>query len=249
MKNNVYGDIDKAIAGQKYGLDAETESLAAGEKLYPGDPVFGMVGDDKVGYGAHVSAVALTASGDLVTGNSIAVTVNGITLEPVVFETSSVETIKKIANAVDQNEEVRALGIDAFFVEGTPRTVILQGPGITITAAAIVTGGAGQANFASTSYSAMKFMGVARFEELVFGLETGCYPEAASVPVQTHGKIFVPVADTANPDDKKPAYVILSGADAGKFTDVVTGNYDCGCFFRSDRVSGNLALIELRGMK
>jgi hypothetical protein len=246
---NLYSGMDKAIAGMKYGLDEETESLAAGEKIYPGDPVFGMVGDDKVGYGAHMSAIALTASGDLVTGNSIAVTVNGISLDPVLFETSSVETIKKIVNAIDQNEEVRALGIDAFFVEGSPRAIILQGPGITITASAVVSNGASQATFASTAYSAMKFMGVARFEQLVFGLDTGFYPEAASVPVQHHGKIWVPVADTANPDDKKPAYVILSGDDAGKFTDVAASNYDCGCFFRSDRVSGNLALIELRGMK
>jgi hypothetical protein len=241
--------MDKALAGMKFGLDAETESIAAGEKIYPGDPVFGMVGDDKVGYGAHLSAVALTASADLVTDNSIAVTINGIAIAAVLFETSSVETIRKIVNAIDQNEDIRALGIDAFFVEGSPRGIVLQGPGITITAAAIVTGGASQATFSSAAYNSMKFMGVARFEELVFGLETGFYPAAASVPVQTHGKIFVPVADTANPDDKKPAYIITSGDDAGKFTDVASGNYDCGCFFRSDKVSGNLALIELRGMK
>jgi hypothetical protein len=246
---DLYGNLEKAIAGMKYGLDAETESLAAGEKLYPGDPVFGMVGDDTVGYGAHVSAVALTASKDLAAGDSTVVTVNGITLEAVEFENSSKETIRKIVNAIDQNEDIRALGIDAFFLEGTPRAIILQGPGITITAAATVTGDGTPATFASTAYSAMKFMGVARFEELVSGMELGCFPAGVSVPVQTRGKIFVPVADTATPDDKKPAYVILTGNDAGKFTDVASGNYDCGCFFRSNKVSGNLALIELRGMK
>ena len=246
---NMYGDLDHAIAGMKFGLDAETESLAAGEKLYPGDPVFGMVGDEKTGYGTHVSAVSLTAGADLVAGNSIAVTVNGIALAAITFEGSSVETIKKIVNAIDQNQEIRALGIDAFFEEGSPRSVILQGPGVTITAAAVVTGGSSQAAFTSTPYTAMRFMGVARFEELAYGMETGCFPAGVSVPVQTHGKIFVPVADGAGPDDKKAAYVILSGDDAGKFTDEAAGNYDCGCFFRSGRVSTNLALIELRGMK
>jgi hypothetical protein len=246
---NIYDNIDKAIAGQSYGLDVETETLAAGEDLYPGDPVFGMVGDDKSGYGAHVSAVSLTANADLVTGNSIALIINGITLPPVAFEGSSVATLKKLVNAVDQNAEVRALGIDAFFEEGSPRAVILQGPGVTITASATVSGGASQATFASAAYPAMRFMGVARFEELVFGKEVGFYPAGAAVPVQTRAKIFVKVAENAAPDDKKPAYVILTGDDAGKFTDVASSNYDTGCFFRSNRVTGNLALIEVRGMK
>jgi hypothetical protein len=246
---DLYGNIEKAIAGMKYGIDTPTESLAAGEKLYPGDPVFGLVGDEKVVFGAHVSAVSLTAAADLVSGNSIAVTINGITLDPVVFENSSVDTIKKIINAIDQSDAIRDLGIDAFFLEGSPRAIILQGPGVTITASAVVTGGASQTTFASAAYSSMRFMGVVRFEQLAYGKEVGCFPAGVSVPVQTEGKVFVPVADSANPDDKKQAYVILSGANAGKFTDESTGNYDCGCFFRSNRVSGNLALIELRGMK
>ena len=246
---NLYGDQGKAIAGLLYGIEAETESLAAGEKIFPGDPVFGLVGDEKVGYGAHISAVSLTADDDLVVGNSIVVTINGIVLDSVTFEDSSEYTIKKIINAIDQNLEVRALGIDAFFAEGSPRAIILQGPGITITASAVVTDGASQAEFDSTPYSSMKFMGVARFQQLGYGKDTGFYPAGASVPVQTRGKIFVPVADSANPDDKKAAYIIRSGTDAGKFTDVSTGNYDCGCFFRSDRFDGSLALIEIRGMK
>lgn len=246
---DLYGNIEKAIAGMKYGIDTPAESLAAGEKLYPGDPVFGMVGDEKMGYGAHMSAVSLTASADLVADNAIVVTINGITLPSVAFENSSVDTIKRIINAIDQSDEIRALGIDAFFLENTPRAIILQGPGVSITASAVVTGGASQAAFTSAAYTSMRFMGVARFEQLAYGSEIGCFPAGVSVPVQTGGKIFVPVADSAAPDDKKQAYVILSGLDAGKFTDSAAGNYDCGCFFRSDRVSGNLALIELRGMK
>jgi len=249
MSMNLYGNTGKALAGLLYGLEAETESLAAGEKIYPGDPVFGMVGDEKVCYGAHISAVSLTAAADLVAGNSIAITVNGIAIEAVTFEESSEFTIRKIVNAIDLNQEVRDLGIDAFFLEGSPRAVLLQGPGVTITASAAVTGGASQAAFSSSPYTSARFMGVARFMQLTEGKETGCYTKNTSVPVQTRGKVFVPVASNANPDDKKPAYVILSGADAGKFTDVAGSNYDCGCFFRSARFDGNLALIELRGMK
>ena len=245
----MYGELDKALPGMKYGIHDEMESIAAGENIYPGDPVFGMVGDDKVGYGARVSAVSLTASADLVAGNSVSVTVNGITLSGITFEDSSVDTVKKIINAIDQSLEIRALGIDAFFVEGSPRAVILQGPGVTITASAVVTGGASPATFASAAYSSMKFLGVAAFEQLAYGKETGYYPASTSVGLVVKGKVFAPVADGSNPDDKKPAYIIMSGNDAGKFTDVANGNYDCGCFFRSNRVTGNLALIEVRGMK
>jgi len=246
---NLYGELDKALPGMKYGIHDEMESVAAGENIYPGDPVFGFVGDDKVGYGAKISAVSLTASADLAAGHSVAITVNGITLSGITFEDSSVDTIKKIINAVDQSQEIRALGIDAFFVEGTPRAVILQGPGVTITASAVVTGGGSPPTFASAAYSASRFIGVAALEQLAYGKEVGYYPAATSIGVLVRGKIFVNVADAASPDDKKPAYIIMSGNDAGKFTDVSTNNYDCGCFFRSNRVTGNLALIEVRGMK
>jgi hypothetical protein len=61
--------------------------------------------------------------------------------------------------------------------------------------------------------------------------------------------LWVRVANSANPGDKKPAYVILTGGDAGKFTDAAGGNYDCGCFFRTGKAEDDLALIELRGLK
>jgi hypothetical protein len=246
---NIYGEIDKALPGMKYGIHDEMESVAAGENIYPGDPVFGMVGDEKVCYGAHISAVSLTASADLVSGNSVSVTINGVTIDGITFEGNSVETIKKIINAIDQSDDIRTLGIDAFYLEGSPRAIILQGPGVTITASVAVTGGSSQATFAAAAYSSSRFMGVAAFEQLGYGKEVGYYPANTSVGVVVRGKIFVQVADDAHPDDKKLAYIIMSGANAGKFTDVSTNNYDCGCYFRSDRVTGNLALIEVRGMK
>jgi hypothetical protein len=95
----------------------------------------------------------------------------------------------------------------------------------------------------------MKFRGIVPFEQISYKDGAGYYPAHTSVPVQTHGKLFVPVASTANPGDLKPAYVILTGDDAGKFTDVTGSNYDCGCFFRSGKAAGDLALIELRGLK
>jgi hypothetical protein len=246
---DLYGGLKPAIAGLKYGLDSETESIAAGERFYPGDPVFGFVGNAKVGFGAHVSSVSMTASANLITGNSVAVTINGVALDPVAFVTDSATTFQEIVNAINLNEDLRDLGIEAYLVEGSPRAFYLAAPGLTITAAATVTGGSSQATFASAAYSAMKFMGVAPFEQIADKDGVGFYPSHTSVPVQYRGKLYIRVADGANPGDKKPAYIILAGDDAGKFTDVAGGNYDCGCFFRSGKVGTDLALIELRGLK
>jgi hypothetical protein len=246
---NEYGDLEKAIAGQKFGLHDETETMIAGEKLYPGDPVFGMVGSDNRGYAAHVNAVAFTAAAALVEGNVVTVTVNDITLPGVSFNGDSPTTFQDIVNAINLNEDVRELGIDAFLVEGNPLKFYLSGPGISITATAVVTEGASQTTFTSEAYTTAKFFGVARHQELSYREGTGFYPQGVPVNVMSFGKIIVPVADGAAPDNGKAAYVILSGTDSGKFTDVATNNYDSGCFFRSGRIEGNLALIELRGMK
>jgi hypothetical protein len=247
---NLYGNIAHALPGLKFGISSDMESFAAGENIYPGDPLFGMIGDDKVCYGAHLSAISLTASADLVTSNIISVTVNGVTLSSITFEDSSAQTIKKIVNAIDQSQEIRALGIDAFYKAESPRAIFLQGPGVAVTASATVTGGASQATFSSAPYGQFKFIGVAALEQLPYGKEVGYYPTATSVGVLARGKIHIRVADSAHPDDKKSAYIIMSGADAGKFTDASGGgNYDCGCLFRSGRIENELAMIEVMGMK
>jgi hypothetical protein len=149
-----------------------------------------------------------------------------------------------------KKNSARDLGITASAAEGSARAFSLEGPGVTITAAAAVTGGASQATFASAANNTAKFLGVVRFEQLGEGVTAGKFTASDATPVQTRGKIYVPVAENADPQDKKPAYVILTGENAGLFTDASGGgNYDCGCIFRGGRISGNLALIELRGMK
>lgn len=243
-----YGDLGKAIAGQKHGLHDETETIVAGEKIFPGDPIFQHIGDEEVGYGAHLSGKTLTADTALVTANKVSLAINGVNLE-VLFSDSSDETFRKIVDAVNLNDDLRELGITAFQVEGTPLAFSLSGPGLTINAAATVIGGAAQPTFSAADYTDSKFRGVARHMELSYKEGTGFYPVGVAVNLMTKGHIFVPVAEGANPDNLKEAYVIMSGADAGKFTDEAAGNYDCGALFRSARMEGNLALIEVRGTK
>jgi hypothetical protein len=205
---NLYGDMPRAIAGAKYGLHDETETLIAGERIFPGEPVFGMVGDSETCYGAHVNSVSLTASEELVDGNSVAVTINGIEIAPVVFINNSLDTIKAIVQAINLDDGADKLGISAFLVDGVPLAFYLEGPGVEIEASAVVTGGEAQAVFDSSAYTNAVFLGVARHEELSYREGTGFYPAQSAVNVQTRGKVWVQVDDEATPEDKEAAYVI-----------------------------------------
>jgi hypothetical protein len=247
-ERSLYDTPARAIAGQKCGLKDNVRTYRAGEKIYPGDPVFGMVGDELTCYGSHINAVTLTASAALIANNSVAVTINGITIDPVVYGTSSLATFQAIVQAINLNDRVSDLGITAFSVDGAPLSFSLEGPGIDITASAVVTGGTSQAVFTSASDTNMKFLGVAAHTELGFKEGAGFYPPTHAVNVMDFGEIYVPVAEGATPSDKESAYIVLSGEDAGKFTDVAEGNYDSGAFFRGNEEDG-LARIEIRGMK
>jgi hypothetical protein len=124
----------------------------------------------------------------------------------------------------------------------------IVGPGITITASATVTEGETQPTFTPEGDTNMKFLGVAEHTELGFKEGVGFYPPTHAVNVMDFGEIYVPVAEGVRPSDKEPAYIVLSGDNAGKFTDAADSNYDCGAFFRGNEEDG-LARIELRGMK
>jgi hypothetical protein len=243
----LYDPPARAIAGQKHGLNDNVRTYCAGEKIYPGDPVFGLVGDERTCYGAHINAVTLTASVALVTGNKVAVIVNGKSLPVVEFINSSDETLAAIVQAIELDDGLSELGITASVLEGL-NAIIIIGPGISITASATVTDGASQATFTSAADTNMKFLGVATHTELGFREGVGFYPPKHAVNVADLGEYSVPVAEEVSPLDKEPAYIVLSGSEAGKFTNISDGNYDCGAFFRSTEEDG-LARIELRGMK
>ena len=182
-----------------------------------------------------------------VAGNVINLTVNGIAVDPVPWDTDAATTVRRLAEAVDQNEAVRALGIDAFQVDGSPLSVYLQSPGIPITASGTITGGASPGSIASEAYTAMRFVGVARHQERSFREGAGFYPPRQPVSVLTYGAIVLPVVSSARPGALKPAYIITSGDDAGKFTDAAGGNYDSGGIFKSGLLEAGLALLEVRG--
>lgn len=242
---NLYGEPARAIAGQKFGLQDVTESRIAAEDIEPGAALFGPVGDDRV-FKAHNNLVALVASADLADGNSLVAKINGMTIDGIAFDTDTDKTLAALADAVNADGVLAEAGIGASVVTGA-KTLTVSGEG-DIEAEITVTGGSSQPTFTATATTDMKFVGIARHEELAYKEGTGFYPKKTAVNVMTHGEVYVPVAEDAEAADKKPAYVVLSGADKGKFTDKASGNYDTGCVFRSDTQDG-LARVEVRGLK
>lgn len=242
---NLYGEPVRAIAGQKFGLQDVTASYLAAEDIEPGSALFGSVGDDRV-FKAHNNIVTLIADADLVDGNSLEATVNGVTLSAVAFDTDTDTTLSSLASAINSDETLSEENIVAAVVSGV-KTLTITGDG-DVEASIVVTGGTSQPTFSATSASGMKFVGVARHEELAYREGRGFYPKQTAVNVLTQGEIYVPVAESAQAADKKAAYVVLSGEDKGKFTDEAQDNYDTGCMFRSDAQDG-LARVEVRGLK
>lgn len=241
---DLYADPPRAIAGQTHGLTGHTRTYSAGEKIFPGDPLFGMVGDDEHCYRPHVNAKTITLSEPLVQGNKVAVTINGIALAVVEFVESSTATLQRIVRDIDINTALGNLGINAFIVEGADAFTIV-GPGITFTVVVDITDGESQAEVTITADTNMKFIGIAEHTELSSNKGTGFYDVNDSVNVRDFGDIYAPVHENAHPSDKEAAYIDIANA---VFTDIPGGNYDCGCFFRSNKQDG-LARVEVRGMK
>jgi len=242
--SDLYGNPKRAIAGQRFGLNGNTRTYTAGEKIFPGDPVFGMVGDNKYCYRAHINAVTLSADADFVADNSLALTVNGIAVPAVPFQETSAKTLENLVKEINLNGGLSELNISAFVVEGANAITIVS-PGVTVEASLDVTGGESQPEIDSAADTNLKFIGVAEHTELSSRNGSGFYAPEDLVNVRDFGEIYVPVAEDSYPSEKEQAYIDLA---SGVFTDVSTDNYDCGCYFRSDKQDG-LARVEIRGMK
>ena len=133
-----YGSPDVAIAGMVVGFHNDFESAIAKEDIDFGSPVFGFVGSEDKCYGPHLEIATVTLSADLVTGDTVSVTVNGTTVSED-FATDHATTMTAFIAAINADADIAALGIEA--VKGaSDRVVVLTGPaGLDVVATASVT--------------------------------------------------------------------------------------------------------------
>lgn len=259
MPPTMYSDLDQAFAGMLYGFDHDRESPIAQETIEWGSPVFGYQGFEDKAWAAHQDYASGVFSGALIASNSTAVTIiadgDTITIDPVVYSTSSPVTIGLIIDAINANASCIAKGIVAS-LGGTALTILLKAKGVNITSfTAVVTAGSSQATFSATYSTWAKFLGVAQGIQTAgknssggfFGSGTAKYYLNDPVSCVRRGRVWVPVSVAV--EDKQAAYAIFAASNNNKFTSSSSGTYDTGTYFRSNRNSQNLAVLEVRGMK
>lgn len=237
MQTSYNLEMGEAYAGMK--ADSRFDTVESKQAL--GAIPFGYPVGAEAGNVNQVSTFAkdncsLLYDADFVASNSIAVTVNGVAITPVVFLTDQATTLALLIAAINALPGVTAIA-------GGARTVLIEmDSGVAITVSTVVTGGVSQATGTPTYTSDNLFRGIALHihKAPVNGLAR--YENTESVSVLRQGVAWseVSVAVTADQD----AYVDIAAATA-KFTNVSSGNLATGGKFRSTTAGAGIAKVEI----
>jgi len=223
-----YGNIDPSFPGLKHGLDSRVESkrVADAAGLNFGYPVFGYVGNEKDVFTYKQDQSQTVFDADFVTLNNIVATVNGVAVTAVVFDTDHDTTMTNLKEQI--LADIPGATVTLTDVAGDNRTIVIQIDGVNVVVTWAVTLGASQAGDTVTVSSTMVFKGISMYTALEAAvkkdlagnvLEGGAlypYKDAANIMIDgwIDGVIAVDVsANTA-------AYVVASGANQGKLTNV-----------------------------
>ena len=214
----MYGDLQKKLAGLKYGLTSRDESFicSGADGIDFGMPVFGFVGEErKCGSPVSDQAVA-TFSGNLITGNIVSGSVNGEAIKPVLFDTDNATTMAKLVAELEANEQVDKA------VLTSANVVTVNTFGTTIAVILVVTGGTTQATVSvvNSQSAGQVYLGVARFDHKE-SAGIARFEQNDVVPVMTQGEIYVVTGETVQANTK--AYVRADGTfgNSGTETDGV----------------------------
>ncbi len=243
---NYFGDMTEKFRGMMYGLKNNIETWRAAEIIDFGDPVFGYTGDNLNCYKAKQDISTIVWDADFVTDNTITVTINGDSISED-FDTDHATTIGNVKDAINSNWD----GITAELTDssGDNRTIKITWHGHNLDVSESVTGGASQAGSTITYDNDQVFLGVAIYSAATVTKDSeGVYDANSTVNVMTEGKVYIEVKETVNSNTS--AYVVTTDNDyQGKFS-ATSSDYTTGCYYRSSASSnGDLALIEVRGMK
>lgn len=184
-------------------------------------------------------------SGDLVTGNVINVTVNGVAIAPVTFATSSLATMQAIADAIQAIPSVASAVVGG--AGNHTITIISQVGTATTVSGFLVTSGASQATVSTTTSQSGTFFGVTQsiYNKMNqwlpnqgpnLSLSSGIpnpYFQGEVAPTLTQGRIYVVPEDVVT--SNSPVYLRVAPNGA---------NTQLGAF-RSDSDGGNAILIPV----
>ena len=174
----------------------------------------------------------LTFSADFVALNSVAVSVNGVAITPVVFASTHAATLAAVVAAIAGLD-----GVTASNPSGRIITITAANTDIAVIAA--VTLGATQATNTITYATDGVFAGIAIHQHN----ETGNYTITDAVDTARRGELWVPV--TVAVTYNETAYVIAGGADSGSWTNSATGNIATGGKFKSTTSGAGISKVEI----
>ena len=218
-----YGNQDAVIAGLPYGLIQNVINRNAQEAIAFGIPVFGYKGDARSCWGYKKDTAKMVYSGDLVTSNSVAVTIDGTALTATVFATDHLTTMNAIITKINALSGCEAVLDPA---DTNNRTILVRKKGIaSFTVTSTVTLGAGQATMAATYASGQIYLGFSMFTQKV----GGNYPIGDEVNIMFEGGVAAVAATGAKAHG--PGYLTAAGLP----TSTATSNQALeGVFFASN---------------
>ena len=184
-------------------------------------------------------------SADLITGNTINATVNGVAITPVVFATSHLATMQAVANAIAAIPSVASAVVGG--ANNRTITIISNVGTATVVSSFVVTGGASQATVSTTASQSGTFFGVTQaiYNKMNYWnptvgpnltLSSGQqmpYFQGEVAPTLTQGRIYVVPEDVVT--SNSPVYMRVAPNGA---------NTQLGAF-RSDSDGGNAVLIPV----
>lgn len=214
-----YENIQQLAAGVKYGSQGTdiTEPYVAKSDLGFGKGAFGYEGDPDIVTDVFDDENTITYNIDFVTLNVINVTVNGLAIDPVTFDTDQATTMGLLVAAI------AALDPD-FTVESAARVVTVRAPGQDIVITGAVTLGATQPTTTIGTAAAaddLVFLGpVVKAQKAPTSAANSVtgYVEDEMLEVMRSGYLTVVVDAIANCVEHLPVYVIVTGTNKGKFT-------------------------------
>lgn len=227
------------------------------QDIYPGVGVVSVTGEQYSAKLPEQNITNISLSADLVTGNSVTVTISGTALTPVAYATSHDDTMDGIATVIKADAHI----LDAVVGGSNNRTITVTAhPGFTTGVESfVVTGGASQATATIENTNDEKFLGVAlkthAYENEYISSLSGTYatPYSAGEPINclTKGRVFVKVdGDVVTGGDVYCRFALGTGAHEviGGFR----GDEDSakafkvpGAVWRKGATAGNLAVLEI----
>lgn len=204
-------------------------------------------------------------SADLITGNTINFTVNGVAITPVVFATSHLATMQAIADEIAAIPSISSATVGG--ANDRTLTIISNVGTATVVTVATVTGGVSQATITTTASLSGTFFGITQavYNKMNTWIpdvgqnltrssgESAPYYAGNPVPTLTQGRIYVQPEDVVT--SNSPVYMrvvpTLANPQVGSLrSDADSGNAvlipaTSAIWREGNGVVGNLAVIEL----